>query len=156
MSKRIINFSLFFSLALILGTSAQAAGLEGLSNSARNSFGTDLSGALKKMTAKDIFSTIEECRIVDAEFLIALDLKEAVETLKPCAKALSMRAGIPVSIVDELTPAGASGSALELRLGAGSKVASAFMRDLNYSLRLRKHILLGHPVKVVRGDWKPL
>ena len=156
MSKRTINFSLLLSLALVLGTSAQAAGLEGVSVSARTSFGTELTGALKKMAAKDIFSTIKECSIIDAEFFIALNLKEAVETLKPCAQALSMRAGIPVSIVDELTPAGASGSALELRLGAGSKLASAFMRDLNYSLRIRKHVLLGHPVKIVRGDWKPL
>lgn len=156
MSKRTIFSFLAVSLSLALGAGAQAAGLEGLKASSGLSFGKDLTGAVDAMAPKDLFVEIPECLIVDARFIRAPKLEEAVDMLRPCAKALTRRAAVPVSIVDPAGPVEASSPLLEVRLGAGALAASAFMRDLRFSLEKREYSLLGYPAKIVRGDWKPL
>ncbi|MBI5597710.1 MAG: hypothetical protein HY928_16610 [Elusimicrobia bacterium] len=156
MSNRTLSSFLALSLTLALGASARAAGLEGVSASAGLSFGKELAGAVDAMAPKDLFAEIPECLIVDARFIRAPGLQEAVDMLRPCAKALTRRAAVPVSIVDPAGPVEASAPLLEVRLGAGALAASAFMRDLRFSLEKREHSLLGYPAKIVRGDWKPL
>lgn len=156
MSKRTISPLLAVSLTLALGASAGAAGLEGLKASSALSFGKDLAGAVDAMAPKDLFAEIPECLIVDARFIRAPKLEEAVDMLRPCAKALTLRAAVPVSIVDQSAPVGASSAGLDVRLGAGALAASAFMRDLRFSLEKREYSLLGWPAKIVRGDWKPI
>ena len=146
----------FLLLSLALGTSAQAAGLEGVKASASTTFNKGLNKRFTTMAAKDILVEIEPCRIVDAKFFIALRMGQVVEMLKPCAKALGAHAGIPVSMEHEITPSGDAGFTLEVRLGAGAMTASSFTRNLRHSLKLRRNSLLGHPAKIVRGAWKPL
>ncbi|MBI2362799.1 MAG: hypothetical protein HYV15_05395 [Elusimicrobia bacterium] len=139
-----------------LASAANAGGLEGLRASSSLSFNKDLSSSLETMAPKDLFVEIPECLIVDARFIRAPKLEEAVDMLRPCAKALTLRAAVPVSIVDQSAPVGASSAGLDVRLGAGALAASAFMRDLRFSLEKREYSLLGWPAKIVRGDWKPI
>ncbi len=155
MKAQTILSALLISLTLTLGTSAKAAGLEGVKASAGITFSSELNGAFKAMAAKDILKEIEACRIVDAEFFVAPKLKESIGLLQSCSKALGNHAGIPVTITHELTPSGKAGFAIEVRLGAGAMAAGSFTRNLRHSLRIRRESLLGHPVKIVRGDWKP-
>ncbi|OIO12464.1 MAG: hypothetical protein AUJ52_00085 [Elusimicrobia bacterium CG1_02_63_36] len=154
MSTRTIFSSLI--LTLILGGSARGAGLEGVKADAGVSFGAELGAALDAMKPKDILAEVKPCRIVDARFFMAPTLEQALGMLAPCASALGAKAGVSVRIENQTTPAGEAVPILEVRLGAGALAASSFRGDLEYSLRARRFLLLGFPVRVLRGDWKPL
>lgn len=153
MSKRTLSL---FVLIPALAVAANAAGLEGLKASSSLSFSKDLSSSLETMAPKDLFAEVPECSVVDARFIRAPKLEEALNMLRPCAKALTRRTAVPVSFADPEGPVEASAPSLEVRLGAGALAASSFMRDLRFSLEKREHSLLGFPAKIVRGDWKPL
>lgn len=154
MSTRTILSSLL--LTAMLSGSAPAANLEGVKAAAGVSFAAELGSALDAMQPKDILAEIEACRIVDARFFVAPDLDQALNMLRPCAKALGGKAGVSVRIETQVTEKGEAIPILELRLGAGALAASSFNRDLDYSLRTRRFLLLGFPVRVLRGDWKPI
>jgi hypothetical protein len=150
--------TLFYSLILstLFAGSSRAQGLEAVKASAGVSFGAELNASFEAIKPKDVLAIVEPCRIVDAQFFRAVELGEAVGMLRACAKALGSRAGVPVTIENRVTPSGEAEPILEVRLGAGALSATSFNRDLGYSLKTRRYLLFGFPVRVVRGDWKPL
>ncbi|OIO12014.1 MAG: hypothetical protein AUJ52_01065 [Elusimicrobia bacterium CG1_02_63_36] len=141
----------FIFAALVLGAlqpvAARASSLETARISLESSFGASLDEAFRAFERKDILTETGPCRVVDNKGLGLYTFEEAVETLAPCAEALSLRLKVPVRI-----DGGADKTArvLDLRFPARVTLAHKDLRDLNYSLERRGGKLLGFPARLVR------
>lgn len=99
----------------------------------------------------DAFRNLSECTIVDARFLLALSLQEAVETLGPCMAAVSARYGVAISASEGLIDVRDRGIG---RRGIFIVVSSIVpednpvLADLTVALMKRRHILLGHSARL--------
>jgi hypothetical protein len=105
---------------------------------------------------QDAFAGAAGCDRLDAMFMRAFSLDEAVRFLQPCAQGLSQRYGLPVTA--EKGAVGVDGSrgealGIQLRVPASIKPGNHILMDLSYSLReLRQGRLLGFPAAVISGS----
>ena len=105
---------------------------------------------------QDAFSGAAGCASLDAMFLRAFSIDEAVRFIQPCAQGLSQRYGLPVTAEKGVVGVdGGSGEALgiQIRVPASIKPGNHILMDLSYTLReLRKGRLLGFPAAVISGS----
>src|SRR5688572_22125259 len=121
----------------------------------------DFSGAVSRVVAgikpMDAFSGVEACRVLDARFVKAPTMEEAVKLLTPCVESvsaaygakISIRQGTPVSPENEM---GIQVQMLLIEVPQGTTITSAVMKDLNRALSVRNSRLLGHQAMVVRAE----
>lgn len=92
------------------------------------------------------------CAIVDVRTIRALALHEALRALEPCARALSTRYGVPVSVregfIPPPNPQSSVAVGIEIAIEGPLPVGNAAILDLGYGLRRRGNSLLGHPAKL--------
>lgn len=104
----------------------------------------------------DAFSTTPECEAADRVNIQPEKLHRVVESLQPCAQALSKRFGAPVSV-----GAGAAGVTagdpgfilgVVFRVGGEQGALSPGARSLDRSLAKRGWSIQGRPVRLGRSD----
>jgi hypothetical protein len=94
--------------------------------------------------AKDAFDGLQACTIVNAVFVRQPTLKEAVNMLEPCMKAVSKKYGITVSASQSLmphtnasqqaAPHGVGGQGIGILVSGQLLIGNPVLRDLNHSV----------------------
>jgi len=105
---------------------------------------------------QDAFADTAGCTDVDAMFLRAFSLDEALRFLQPCVQGLSQRYGLPVAAEKGVVGVdGGRGEAwgILIRVPASLKPGNRILMDLSYSIRERRQgRLLGFPAAVISGS----
>lgn len=102
----------------------------------------------------DLFSSIEECRIVDAMFFVQPTIPAAVQMLGGCMKQVSKQYKIPARASALVTPWGGPGggpqggtlSGILITVSGKVPAGNPVLADLSDSLRKRRNQLFGHKV----------
>ena len=106
--------------------------------------------------ANDAFAGVPACSNLDAQFLRAFTIDEAVSFLKPCADGLSQRYGLPVTAEKgSVTLDGTSTivPGIVIHVPAAIKSDNHILMDLSYAIReQRRGQLLGFRAGVVSGS----
>ncbi|MDE2292103.1 MAG: hypothetical protein KGL53_08470 [Elusimicrobia bacterium] len=101
----------------------------------------------------DAFKAEPACSVVDAMYLRAFDLDEAVRVLAPCFQALSKRYAVsiaPAKGMVALSEGRGEAMGIMLRVAGVTFIGNHVMYDLDYSLKLRRGTLLGFPASLGR------
>lgn len=102
----------------------------------------------------DLFSSIEECRIVDAMFFVQPTIPAAVQMLGGCMKQVSKQYKVPARASALVTPWGGPGdgpqggtlSGILITVSGKVPAGNPVLADLSYSLKERRNHLFGHKV----------
>lgn len=97
--------------------------------------------------AKDAFKDLRECSVADALFIRQPSLKEAVDMLEPCMKAVSKRYGVTVSVKEGKMPDSAD-PGIGIFVRGELMIGNPVLMDLDYSIKLRRGGLFGHKAYV--------
>lgn len=114
--------------------------------------------------AGDPFSSIEECRIVDAMFFVQPTIPAAVQMLSGCMKQVSKQYKVPARAGAMVSPFGGPGggaqggtlSGILISVSGKIPVGNPVLRDLSNSLGKRHNQLFGHPATLSASRLNPV
>jgi hypothetical protein len=142
------------AVALSPAGESLAADIKALSDNVSNESATHIIyGVPQKM--QNAFAGIDACSVMDAQYLTAVSLDEAVQALGPCAQGLSQRYGVTVTI--EQGPVGVDGGrqavqGIVFHVPANIAKGNHILMDLSFSIRDQRHsTILGLPAGIVSG-----